>query len=105
MELREQCGVDAVSGLVAAPEAVAEGLDDVVRRDADMGRPFLDHLQDGVQHADDRAERPIRAAVDAAEAVEVAEQFVRAVDEMNDHARGAHDFFTSPSFRDLSLPG
>ena len=58
----------------------------MVRRDADVARPFLDHLQDGVQHAGDRAERPIRAAVDAAEAVEVAEQLVRAVDEMDDHA-------------------
>ena len=86
MELREQCGLDAVAGLVAGPEPVAERFDDVVGRDADVRRSRLDHLQHGIQHADHGAEGPILALGEAAQAVEVAEQLVRAVDEMNDHA-------------------
>ena len=57
LELRAQCGVDALAGLVAGPQIVAERLDDVVGRDADVRRARLDHLQHRVQHADHGAER------------------------------------------------
>ena len=57
MELRAQRRVDAVAGLVAGPEVVAERLDDVVGRDADVRRARLDHLQHRVEHADHGAER------------------------------------------------
>ena len=38
LELRPQRRLDAVAGLVARPEVVAERLDDVVGRDADVRR-------------------------------------------------------------------
>jgi hypothetical protein len=50
-----------------------------------MRRAFLDHLQDGVKHAHNGAERSIFVLGKATEAIEVAEKFVCAVDEMNDH--------------------
>ena len=83
MKLRQQRRLDALAGLVAGPQAVAERLDDVVGRDADVRLAALDHLQHRLQHADHRAERPILALVESAQAVEVAEQLVRAVDQMN----------------------
>ena len=86
MELRQQRGLDAVAGLVAGPQAVAERLDDVIGRDADVRGAFLDHLQHGVEHADDGAEGQVLALAEAAQAVEVSEQLVRAIDEVNDHA-------------------
>ena len=52
MELRPQRGLDALAGLVAGPQLVAERLDDVIGRDADVRAAALDHLQHGVQHAD-----------------------------------------------------
>src|SRR5207302_2403995 len=85
VELREKCGLDAFPGLVTRPEVVAEGLDDMIGRHPDVSCPRLDHLQHRMQHADHGAEGWILALVEAAQAVEVAVQFVRAVDEMNDH--------------------
>src|SRR3989449_551465 len=84
-ELRAQGGLDAVPGLVAGPEPVAEGLDDVIGRHSDVGGALLDHLQDRVQHADDGAEALILVLGEATPAVELAEQLVGAVQEMNDH--------------------
>ena len=55
----------------------------MVGRDADVRGALLDHLQHGVQHAHDRAERSVDSLVETARAVEVPEQLVRAVDEMN----------------------
>ena len=82
-------GIDAGAGLVARPEVVAEGLDDVIGRDADVRRAGLEHLQHGVQHAGRGAERLTVAPAAAAAAVEMAEQLVGAVDEVDDHvARG-----------------
>src|SRR5207245_6957255 len=86
VELREQRGVDALSGLVIGPQIVAKRLDDVVGRHAEVSGPLLDHLQDGVQHAAHGAEGRILALGGAAAAVELAEQLVGAVDEMNDHS-------------------
>src|SRR5882762_3117248 len=86
MKLREQCGFDAVAGLVARPQTITEGFDDVIRRHAEMGRPLFDHLQHGMQHAAYGAEGSIGAFVEAAQTVEMAEQLIGAVNEMDDHA-------------------
>ena len=93
VELREECGLDAVPCLVAGPEPVAEGLDDVIGGDADVSGSGLDHLQHSMQHTDHGAEGPIRAFSEAAKAVEVAEKLVRAVYEMNDMLSMADDVF------------
>ena len=52
---------------VAGIEAVAERLDHMVGRHADVRRALLDHLQHGVQDADHRGVRRIFAFVDAAD--------------------------------------
>src|SRR4029450_8133455 len=51
VELCEECGLDAVPCLVAGPEAVAEGFDDVVGRYTDVGGSRVDPLQGGTSHA------------------------------------------------------
>src|SRR5215813_5213803 len=83
--------MDAVPCLVAGPHPVTKRLDDVIGRHADVSCSGLDHLQHSMQHTDHSAEGPILALVETAQAVKVAEQFVRAIYEMNDHAsvRGA----------------
>src|SRR5262249_11855426 len=83
--------MDAVPCLVAGPDPVAKGLDDVIGRHADVSCSGLDHLQHSMDHTDHSAEGPILAFGETAQAVKVAEQFVRAIYEMNDHAsiRGA----------------
>jgi hypothetical protein len=58
----------------------------VIGRYTNVSRSVLDHLQDRMQDADHGSQRAILALVEAAEAIEVAEQLVRAVYEMNDHA-------------------
>src|SRR5438552_5198047 len=88
MELRQQRGIDAFSGLVIGPQRVAKRLDDVIGRDAEVRAPLLDHLQYRVEHSDHGAEGRVLALRGAAAAVELAEQLVRAVDEMNDHVVG-----------------
>jgi len=85
VELGEERGLDTFARLVAGPEVVAEGLDDVVGRDPDVGRFVLDHLQHGMQHSRDGAVRLVLAFVEAALAVEVTEQLVGAVEDVNDH--------------------
>ena len=47
---------------------------------------MVDHLEHGLQNADDGAIRAVFAFVEPAQAVEVTEEFVSAVDKMNDHA-------------------
>src|SRR4030095_9049314 len=86
VELGEERGLDAVSCLVAGPDTVAKGLDDVIGRHTDVSGARLDHLQHRVQHTDDGAEGPILAFVEAAKAVEVAKQLGCGVHDMNDHA-------------------
>jgi hypothetical protein len=56
VELRPQCRLDAVSGLVAGPETIAERFDDVVCGNADVRGAGFDRLQHRVQHTGDRAE-------------------------------------------------
>jgi hypothetical protein len=45
----------------------------------------VDHLEHGLQHADDCAVWPVFAFVEPAQAVKVTEEFVSAVDEVHDH--------------------
>ena len=85
MELREQRGLDAVAGLVVRPKPIAKRLDHVVGGDAEIRVAALDHLEHGLQHADDGAVRAVHAFVEPAQAVEVTEELVGAVDEVNDH--------------------
>src|SRR5437667_8780594 len=101
MELRPQSGVDALSGLVAGPELIAEGFDDVIGRHADVRGSPLDRLQHRSEHPGDGAERRVLALVEAAETVEVTEELVGAVDEMNDHGGMVIDRASgkSPSLR------
>src|SRR5215467_3202951 len=51
-----------------------------------MSGALLDHLEHGIQHADDRAEGAILSLVEAARAVEVTEQLIGAIDQVDDHA-------------------
>jgi hypothetical protein len=46
---------------------------------------WSEHLEHGLQHADDGAVGAVHAFVESAQAVEVTEEFVSAVDEVNDH--------------------
>ena len=84
MELREQRGLDAGAGLVVRPKPIAKRLDHVVGGDAEVRVAVLDHLENGLQHADDGAVRAVLAFGEPAQAVEVTEELVGAVDEMND---------------------
>ena len=59
----------------------------MIGRDTDVRGSLLEHLEHGVEDADDGTEGCILALVEATQAVEVPEQFVGAVDEMNDHAQ------------------
>ena len=47
-----------------------------------------DHLEHGLQHADNGAVRAVQAFVESAQTVEVTEEFVSAVDEVNDPRKG-----------------
>src|SRR5215831_19465641 len=51
-----------------------------------MRRALLEHLQHGLQHANDPAVWTVFTFGEAAQPVKMAEQLVRAVNEMNDHA-------------------
>jgi hypothetical protein len=87
MELRPQRGLDALAGLVARPQQVAKGLDHVVGGHAQMRRIVFDQLQHAVEDAATAPKRAVLALGEAAQAIEVAEQLVGAVDEVDDHAR------------------
>ena len=85
MELREQRGLDAGAGLVVRPKPITKRLDHVVGGDAEIRVAVLDHLEHGLQHADDRAVRAVHAFVEPAQTVEVTKELVGAVDKVNDH--------------------
>src|SRR5262249_10850263 len=83
-ELRPERAIDSLAGLVAGPELIPERLDDVVRRDADVGCSPFEHLRDGTEYAGDGAEGRI-GLVESPKSVKVTEQLVGAVDQVNDH--------------------
>ena len=85
MELREQRGLDAGAGLVVRPKPIAKRLDHVVGGDAKVRVAVLDHLEDGLKYANNGAVRAVHAFVEPAQAVEVTEELVGAVDKVNDH--------------------
>ena len=82
-ELSPQCTLDSLASLVARPESVTKRFDDVIGRDANMGRALFDHLQDRVQHARHRAQGRWVRFFEASPAVELAIKFVRPVDQVD----------------------
>ena len=86
MELREQRGLDAGAGLVVRPKPIAKRLDHVIGGNAEVRGTVLvfNYLENGLQHADDRAIRAVLAFGEPAQAVEVTEELVSTVDEMHD---------------------
>src|SRR5215475_14899589 len=80
----------------------------------EMSGAFLDHLEHGIQHADNRAEGAIFSLVEAARSVEVTEQLVGAIDQVDDHPgptprRSCHEHSlpvkTRPQRKRRALPG
>ena len=90
MELREQRGLDAVAGLVVRPKPIAKRLDHMVGGDAEMRVAILNHLEHGLEHADDCAVGAILALGEPAQTVEMTEQLVSPVDEMHHVKAFAH---------------
>ena len=82
-ELREQVGLDASAGLVAGPELVAKRLDDVIGRDADVRRAAVIIPSTDVSTPRTAPTSRPSAIARGRKGVVVAEQLVRAVDEMN----------------------
>nr|WP_246805018.1 hypothetical protein [Mesorhizobium mediterraneum] len=75
----------------------------MVRRHSEMGGSTLDHLQDGMQHANDGAKRLVLTIIEAPLAVEMAEQFVGAVYQVDNHmVARAERFVESRQFRQPS---
>src|SRR5262249_42958057 len=85
-ELREERAIHALGRLVPGPQIVTEGLDDVVGGHAEVRRAALEHLRGRMKDARYRAEWRVHALGRPPRAVEVAEELVRAVDEVDDHA-------------------
>ena len=83
--MRAQGGLDPGAVLVVRPKSIAKRLNHVIGRDAEVGVAVLDHLQNGLQHADDRAVRAVLTFRKPAQAVEVTEELVSAIDEVHDH--------------------
>ncbi len=85
--LGPQVGVDALAGLVPGPQLVAEGLDNVIGRDPDMGGAVAQQLQDRTEHAPDGCHLVAGRVAMRRRAEEVAEQLVGPVDEVHLHGR------------------
>src|SRR5207244_5548778 len=85
MELRQQRRLDAGAGLVVRPKPIAKRLDHVVGGDAEVRVAVLDHLEHGLQHADDGAVGAVHAFVEPAQPIEMTEELVGTVDEEKDH--------------------
>ena len=64
---------------------IAERLDDVIGRHADMGRAAVDHAEHRAHHAARRAHFPPLLVTRGGHGVEVAEELVGAVDQVNSH--------------------
>ena len=57
----------------------------MIGRDTKVNAVVLQHLKNGLQHADDGAVRTVFAFGKPAQAIEVTKEFVSAVDEMHYH--------------------
>src|SRR2546430_1808781 len=84
MKLRRQWAFHSGTGFVSRPKIVAKRFDHMIGGDSDGGRAIFNHLGEGIQNAGNRAEWRI-SFMKPPQSVEVAEKFVGAVDEMNDH--------------------
>lgn len=99
-ELGVEHGVHALARLVSLPELVAERLDHVVGRDADVPGPLAQESQHGSEHTAHRADLATAdVLVRRKPRVEVAEQLVGPVDHVDREPRGAG------SHRPDSYPG
>src|SRR5947208_2400540 len=88
-ELRQQLRLDARARLVAGPHVVAERLDDVVRRHADMRRALLEQRERRAEHAPHGVDLDAVAVEMAGQREVVPEQLVGSVDEVDLHPRDA----------------
>src|SRR5262249_45603011 len=86
LELTQEQRVDALAGLVAGPEVVAKGFDDVIRRHPEMRGAALEHAEHRGHDATDGAQLLRCGALERGRGrEEVAEQLVGAVDQMDVH--------------------
>ena len=85
MELREQRGLDACACLVVRPKPIAKRLDHVVGGDAEISVAVLQHLENGLQHADHGPIGTVHAFGEPAQPVKVAKQFVGPINKIDDH--------------------
>ena len=83
MELGPQLRVDAVTCLVPVVELIAEGLDDVICGDSNVCGSVVDHLKNRVENTDDSSVGDVAALGETFAAVELAEEFVCAVDDVD----------------------
>ncbi len=84
-ELRPQRRLDALAGLVAGPQVVAERLDHVVGGHPDVRRAVVEHALHRGQHAAHRAHLHARRVARRRHGEVVPEELVGAVDEMHVH--------------------
>jgi hypothetical protein len=86
LELRAKQRIDPLAGLVAGPERIAKGLDDVIGGHAHMRGPALEHAKDRSDDPAHRSQLRRRAPVEGRRRrEEIAEQLVGPVDQMDDH--------------------
>src|SRR2546430_2623061 len=85
MKLRQQLRFYALARFVSGPEVVAERLDDVIGRDAEVGCATLEHALDRAQYSHDGRDLVAIAALLPRHRVEMAEQLVCAIEQMNTH--------------------
>ena len=85
IKLCEQRALDPSASLVVRPKPIAKRLDHVIGGNAEVSGVGLQHLENGLQHANDRAVRAVFAFCKSAQSVKVTKQFVSAVNKMNYH--------------------
>ena len=83
LELGQEIGLDPFAGLVAWPQPIAEGLDDVIGRDGDVRGAAANHAQDRREHAAHRGDFATVPIPRGRQGVVVPEQLVCAVDQMD----------------------
>src|SRR5438034_3599842 len=82
-ELCEQARIDPLTRLVPRPEIVAEGLDHVIGRDADVRNSRFKHPSNTSQHSPRRRDLLTPPARMRRHSVEVAKKLVGAIDEVD----------------------
>ena len=78
-----------VSGLTRSPDTAlklkALGITPIIGSNTDVSRSAFNHLQHTVQDTGDGAHRPVFTFGETAEAVKMPEEFVRTINQVNDH--------------------